>query len=91
MPDMDKENGLPADLKLRSYAALSSTLELERALRETLRILKDVLPADGVFVNFFMKEALTVQFLAHATPEKAERMYTQSRFAIIARHGYVDY
>ena len=74
MPDMDKENGLPADLKLRSYAALSSTLELERALRETLRILKDVLPADGVFVNFFMKEALTVQFLAHATPEKAERM-----------------
>lgn len=65
---------LTPDLTLRCHAALSSTLQLEKALQDTLEILKDVLPADGVFVNHFMKDTLTVQFLAHATQEKAEKM-----------------
>ena len=64
----------PDDLRLRTYAGLSETLRLEQALRTTLLTLAPVLPADGVFVNFFMKDELVVQFLAHATKARAEAM-----------------
>ena len=50
----------PDDLRLRTYAGLSETLRLEQALRTTLLTLAPVLPADGVFVNFFMKDELVV-------------------------------
>lgn len=64
---------LPAQLRLETYAALCETLQLEVALQHVLLKLASVLPADGVFVNFFDKAELTIQFLAHATPERAER------------------
>lgn len=63
----------PEQLKLATYAALSETLELEQALQRTLVTLQSVLPADGAFVNYFMRDELAVQFLAHARADRAEK------------------
>lgn len=68
---------LPDSLRLETYANLCETLRLDTALQKTLITLAPVLPADGVFANFFMKEKLVVQFLAHATHENAGRFDRQ--------------
>lgn len=63
----------PDHLRLETYANLCETLNLEIALQKALLTLTPILPADGVFANFFIKEALAVQFLAHATADTATR------------------
>lgn len=63
----------PDLLRLQTYADLCETLQLDIALQKTLKTLSPILPADGVFANIFMKDTLSVQFLAHATHEAASK------------------
>ena len=63
----------PDSLRLQTYADLCETLQLDIALQKTLKTLSPILPADGVFANIFMKDTLSVQFLAHATHEVASK------------------
>lgn len=68
------EENFPAELRLKTFAGLCETLRLEGALRNALAALEGVLPADGAFVNYFMKDELAVQFLARATRDAAVPM-----------------
>jgi transcriptional regulator with GAF, ATPase, and Fis domain len=73
---MVPESVFPHELRLRTYERITETLELEKALQGVLLTLKSVLPADGVFVNYFRPEDSSVQFMAKADAKSAEK-YTE--------------
>ena len=59
----------------RLYAvaeAFTGSMSLAESLREGLDALSDLLPAEGVFSNIYLRDRGVIRFLARATRERAE-------------------
>ena len=66
-------------LLLAVHASLSKTLDLSLALQQALFVLREYVPADGVFANILLKDKKCAQFLAHSTLVKADKTATTIR------------
>ena len=66
-------------LLLAVHASLSKTLDLSLALQQALFVLREYVPADGVFANILLKDKKCAQFLAHRTFVKAVKPATTIR------------
>lgn len=61
----------------RLYAvaeAFTGSMSLAESLREGLDALSDLLPAEGVFSNIYLRDRGVIRFLARATRERAEML-----------------
>ena len=56
----------PNEFFKRATKEIASTLDIDKALERTLKILRTVMPADAVVLSIFNNELRTVQFIARA-------------------------
>ena len=68
---------IPDHLLVKVQNTLCQSLDLDKTLFNTLKLLREWLPADGAYVNFFERDELALKFLGHATKAGPEPVLTK--------------